>query len=87
MIKLALYIGMGFLAHWLWLGSHIDPDDAFSWACLLLGPIMVFVWLAVKGVWLALCGVLIIVGVIFLWVQIDEIGRRWRRRRLPLRKR
>jgi hypothetical protein len=78
--RLCWYFGLGALAHWLWIGSHVDVSDIFTWVCILLGPLMVLAWLFVKAFWLFL--VLILMGIIafIVWVGVDDFKRRRRRK-------
>lgn len=80
-IRVACWLGMGMLAHWLWIGSHIDVADAFDWACLLIGPPMVLGWLVMKSLWWFLLAVVVGVLGVCAWIGYDEFSR-WRRRRL-----
>ncbi len=83
--RLAWYFGMGALAHWLWIGAHVDPTDIFTYVCFLLGPIMCLAWLVAKMFWLGVA--LIVLGVVGMYVFADHIDRlilrwrRWRKRR------
>lgn len=80
--RILFYLGMGALAHWLWLGSHFDPNDVFTWVCLLLGPLMVFVWVVKLAAWwvLALFLFSVFVAGAFWFVEVVKRPRnRWRR--------
>lgn len=63
MIRLISYAGLGFLAHWLWIGATIDPTNTFTWVCLLLGPLMCLAWVISKMFWLGIAA--IVLGVLF----------------------
>jgi len=79
MIRIAFYFGMGALAHWLWIGSHVDPDNIFTWVCFLLGPVMVMAWLFVKMLWLFVVLLLLAGAIGLFWYVYDEVKRRKRR--------
>lgn len=83
MIRLIWYFGMGSLAHYLWIGSHVDLSDIFTYVCLLLGPIMVLVWAFSKAFWAAL-GLMLIAFVVGVgWYYYDKLMA-WNRRRKRL---
>lgn len=82
------YLGMGCLAHWLWIGSHVDPSDVFTYVCLLLGPLMVLVWLLMKAAWWLLVVVALVVLGGFAVIFGDNVAtwNRMRKRRRELDK-
>lgn len=80
MIRLALYFGMGALAHWLWIGATVDPSDIFTWICFLLGPFMVLAWLIMKAAWWTLVGVMLC-GAVFACAFFYGFIESWYRTR------
>lgn len=80
-VYLAWYFGFGCLAHWLWIGSHVDPYDMFTWVCLLLGPIMCIAWLIVHALlWILVLlavSVLVVAGILAYEIY-DRAQRRKR---------
>lgn len=80
MIRLIWYFGMGALAHYLWIGSHVDLSDIFTYVCLLLGPVLVLVWAFSKAFWAALGLMLIALVVCIVWYYYEKIMV-WKRRR------
>lgn len=75
------YLGMGALAHWLWVGPHADFADMFTHACLLLGPFMVTAWLVMKAFWWVLLAMAVVSGLGLAWLIYGVISDFLRRRR------
>lgn len=83
MIRLLVYFGFGALAHWLWIGSHVDPTDIFTYVCLLLGPLMCLVWVFAKALWVGIGLALGSAIIVAVWLTMDYVQRQRRRSRFP----
>lgn len=82
-IRLLSYFGFGALAHWLWIGSLVDPTDIFTYVCLLLGPIMCFVWVFAKAFWVGILIALVAAMVVALVLTMQWVQKQRRRSRFP----
>lgn len=83
MIRLIVYFGFGALAHWLWIGSHVDPTDIFTYVCLLLGPLMCLVWVFAKAFWVGIVMFLVTVVGFVVWAAMAWVQKQRRKVRFP----
>ena len=63
MIRLAVYLAFGIIFHVLFVGSHFDPANLWSWLWLIGWPVALFVTfgVAVVAIWIVCVGVLLAV--------------------------
>lgn len=60
MFKAALYLSIGLLLHVIFVGTHIDPTNAWSWLWLVAWPVpMLFIGMTAA----------VLVAVINSWVE------------------